>query len=366
MQRIYGSIGFLALLVILAPIPTGRTSGLEAAGAAPQSKESSAQKYAKYFFYDFEAPRIPPEAAKKMEEARKESGSTVEATRFINMNPTRLEGAPYMDFVWLWKGSSKDYSESEHVHNFDEFIGFLGTKGPQDPDALGGEIEFWLGGEKYMLTRSCLIYVPKGLKHCPLRFVRIDAPILFFSGSFELGEYGRTATGFTADKAAERSYAKYFSYFVDPKKIPPKEESAEAKRKPEEAGRESGSTIESSGILSMNAIEGAPYIQFAWLYSGSEAKPTHPEHAHDWGEVFGYIGFTGQKDPYGPMGEVEFWIGGEKYILTKSCLVWMPPNLPHCPVRFARIDKPILWFTLGIGMKGGKYSFSKPPADKIE
>jgi len=40
-----------------------------------------------------------------------------------------------MDFVWLWKGSSKEYVESEHVHNFDEFIGFLGTKGPQDPDS---------------------------------------------------------------------------------------------------------------------------------------------------------------------------------------------------------------------------------------
>jgi quercetin dioxygenase-like cupin family protein len=271
-----------------------------------------------------------------------------------------------MDFVWLWKGSSKDYVESEHVHNFDEFIGFLGTRGPQDPDSLGGEIELWLGGEKYMLTRSCLIYVPKGLKHCPIRFTRIGTPILFFSGAFQLGEYKRTPTEFTDAKAAERNYAKYFSYYVNPKKIPPKADSAEAKRKTEEARQESGSTIKASGLLNLNSIEGAPYIQFAWLYSGSEAKPTHPEHAHDWGEVFGYIGDAGQENPYGPMGEVEFWVGGEKYVLTKSCLVWMPPNLPHCPVRFARIDKPILWFTLGVGMKGGEYSFSKRPADKIE
>ena len=134
----------------------------------------------------------------------------------------------------------------------------------------------------------------------------------------------------------------------------------------EEAAQEGGSPIVSSGILSMNSIEGAPYIQFAWLYSGSEEKPTHPEHAHSWGEVFGYIGDVGQEDPYGPMGEVEFWIDGEKHIINKSCLVWMPPDLPHCPVRFAQIDKPILWFTLGIGMEGGEYDFSKPPADEIE
>ncbi len=365
MRRICQITGYVAFLLILASIPLGRTSEPEIAGGAPQNIESPGQKYAKYFFYDYKAPEIPPEVAKKMERARQKSASTVEATRFINMNPTRLEGAPYMDFVWLWKGSSKEYVESEHVHNFDEFIGFLGTRGPKDPDSLGGEIELWLGGEKYMLTRSCLIYVPKGLKHCPIRFTRIDTPILFFSGAFQLGEYKRTPTEFTEAKAAERNYAKYFSYYVNPKKIPPKADSAEAKSKTEEARQDSGSTIKASGLLNLNSIEGAPYIQFAWLYSGSEAKPTHPEHAHDWGEVFGYIGDAGQENPYGPMGEVEFWVGGEKYVLTKSCLVWMPPNLPHCPVRFARIDKPILWFTLGVDMKGA-YDFSKPPADKIQ
>jgi hypothetical protein len=366
MRRIYQSIGFVTFLLILALMPQGLTSEPEAAGGAPQNNESSGQKYAKYFFYDFKAAEIPPEVAKKMEGTRQKSASTVKATRFINMNSTRLEGAPYMDFAWLWKGSSKEYVESEHVHDFDEFIGFLGTRGPQDSDSLGGEIELWLGGEKYMLTRSCLVFVPKGLKHCPIRFTRIDTPILFFTGAFELGDYRRTTTEFTDGKAAERNYAKYFSHIVNPQKIPPKDDSAEAMRKLEEARQESGSTIEASGLLNLNSIEGAPYIQFAWLYKGSEKKPTHPEHAHDWGEVFGYIGFVGQEDPYGSMGEVEFWVGGEKRVLTKSCLAWMPPNLPHCPVRFARIDKPILWFTLGVGMKGGKYNFSKPPADKIE
>jgi hypothetical protein len=366
MRRICQSTAYLAFLLILASIPLGSTSEPEIAGSAPQRQESSGQKYAKYFFYDFKAPEIPPDVAKEMEGTQQKTPSTVEATRFINMNSTRLEGAPYMDFVWLWKGSSKDYVESEHIHNFDEFIGFLGTRGPKDPDSLGGEIELWLGGEKYKLTRSCLIFVPKGLKHCPVRFTRIDSPILFFSGAFQLGEYKRTPTEFTDAKAAERNCAKYFSYYVNPQKNPPKVDPAVANRKTEEVRQESKSTIKASGLLNLNSIEGAPYIQFAWLYSGSEAKPTHPEHAHDWGEVFGYIGYAGQEEPYGPMGEVEFWVGGEKYVLNKSCLVWMPPNIPHCPVRFARIDKPILWFTLGVGMKNSKYDFSKPPADKIE
>ena len=314
-------------------------------------------KYSKLFFYDCVNPEIPPKASDERQETGQKPESTIEATRFINMNPTRLEGAPYMDFAWLWKGSSNTHIESEHFHDFDEFVGFLGTNGPQDPDDLGGEIEFWLGGEKYTITKSCLIYIPKGLKHCPIRFNRIDTPVLFFSGSFDVGEYTRTSTEFTDSKAAERNYSKYFSYTFKPLELPPNV-------KQDGPPPDIGSKKESSGVLNMNSIDGAPYIQFAWLYSGSDEKPHHPEHAHSWGEIFGHIGFTGQEDPYGPMGEIEFWINGEKHVITKSCLVWMPPDIPHCPVRFARIDKPILWFTLGVGMKSGDYDFSKPPADK--
>jgi hypothetical protein len=39
----------------------------------------------------------------------------------------------------------------------------------------------WLDDEKYILKNTCLVFVPKGLKHCPLQFNRIDSPILFFT-----------------------------------------------------------------------------------------------------------------------------------------------------------------------------------------
>ena len=91
MQRIYRSIGFLGFLVILASIPLGCTSEPEEASGAPQREERSEKKYSKYFFYDYEAPEISPEAAREREEAQQKSESTVELTRFINMNATRLE-----------------------------------------------------------------------------------------------------------------------------------------------------------------------------------------------------------------------------------------------------------------------------------
>ena len=50
----------------------------------------------------------------------------------------------------------------------------------QNPRELNGEIEFWLEDEKYILTKSCVVFVPKGLIHCPLKVLRVDRPIIHF------------------------------------------------------------------------------------------------------------------------------------------------------------------------------------------
>jgi hypothetical protein len=66
-----------------------------------------------------------------------------------------------------------------HTHPFDEVIAFVGTN-PDDPQDLGGEIELWLEDEPYILAKSCLVFIPKGLKHCPLIVRRVDRPIFHF------------------------------------------------------------------------------------------------------------------------------------------------------------------------------------------
>jgi hypothetical protein len=76
-----------------------------------------------------------------------------------------------------------------------------------------------------------------------------------------------------------------------------------------------------------------------------------PEHAHDWGEVFGFIGTGGRCNTGDMGGEIEFWLGGEKYLIAKSSLVWVPPGLKHCPIQFNRIDHPCILFTLGMTRK---------------
>src|SRR5512143_993907 len=87
---------------------------------APSAEPPAAQKY----IFDDLKP-VPPQMAALMKEMQRKSQSTVEGTRIVDLDTTRADGAPYMDFVWLWKGSSKGYVEEEHIHDFDEAIGFV-------------------------------------------------------------------------------------------------------------------------------------------------------------------------------------------------------------------------------------------------
>jgi len=55
-------------------------------------------------------------------------------------------------------------------------ITFVGSN-VEDLYNLCGEIEMWLGDELQLLTRSSLLFIPRGMKHCPLIIKRVDRPI---------------------------------------------------------------------------------------------------------------------------------------------------------------------------------------------
>lgn len=100
------------------------------------------------------------------------------ATRVLWMDNNVVDGAFQMNCAWYIKPNS--HISLAHTHTTDEIIGFFGSN-PDDPYKLGAEIEFWLEDEKYILTKSSLIFVPEGLKHCPLITKRVDSPIFHFS-----------------------------------------------------------------------------------------------------------------------------------------------------------------------------------------
>ncbi len=123
-------------------------------------------KYAKYILTDQKLPK---------QLQAKELGP-----RILHLDGNVIEGAFYLSAAWWLKASDPEGGPEPHSHDFDEVIAFFGSN-PENPLDLGGEVEFWLGDEQYLITKSCLVFIPKGLKHCPLRRRRVDRPILHFS-----------------------------------------------------------------------------------------------------------------------------------------------------------------------------------------
>ncbi len=125
--------------------------------------------YDRYFLTE---PALP---ASKQQTADENAGIYTHAA-WLDAN--RIPGAFYTECVWYYR-PRRGFVES-HTHDFDEVIAFFGSD-PANPRDLGGEVELWMGGEKHIITLSTLVFVPRGVEHCPLHFNRVDRPIFHFT-----------------------------------------------------------------------------------------------------------------------------------------------------------------------------------------
>ena len=102
-------------------------------------------------------------------------------TLLFSLDEKVINNIPFFtETAWVWPKSNKIVMEEKsHSHQFEEVVTLFGTD-PENPKDLCGEVEFWMGDEKYMITKSCIIYVPKDIMHCPLIFHRVDRPIFHF------------------------------------------------------------------------------------------------------------------------------------------------------------------------------------------
>ncbi len=165
----------------LAGILSARDS---AAMARPQQPENinrkDASKYGKY---------IVTELKSNIAEASWTNAGVVQAAgkghggRVLFLDSEVIPGAFYVETAWSFpQGVIKEPKSvaEPHTHDFDEVLGMFGTD-LDHPYELNGEVEFWLGGEKHTLTKTCIIFIPRGLVHCPLIYRRVDKPIFNFT-----------------------------------------------------------------------------------------------------------------------------------------------------------------------------------------
>ena len=99
--------------------------------------------------------------------------------RIVKLDSDIIPGSFHIGFVWALGASTQKEELGAHVHDYNEVLGWIGTdwKNPHD---LGGEVEFWIEDEKYILKNSCIIFIPKGVKHGPLKDLKVDRPFIHF------------------------------------------------------------------------------------------------------------------------------------------------------------------------------------------
>ena len=133
-------------------------------------------KYDKHFIFQDKPDLKLPEFR---HEIPKERGQ-----RIVYLDNEVFPGAGfYVEAVWFWPREVKPDEAPgvpAHNHPFDEVIAFFGTN-PDDTHDLGGQVELWIDGEKNLIERSFMAFIPAGTEHCPLYIRRIERPIFHFT-----------------------------------------------------------------------------------------------------------------------------------------------------------------------------------------
>jgi hypothetical protein len=128
-------------------------------------------KYAQYILTNLHTPeQMDQETIKKLEEWNH---------LILWIDDKVVPGSFQMNCCWYVKvPDNQPYFQ--HKHDVPEIIGLFGSD-YQNPHNMGGEVEFWMEDEKFIINESCMIFVPAGVKHCPLYLKRVDMPIFHFT-----------------------------------------------------------------------------------------------------------------------------------------------------------------------------------------
>ena len=100
----------------------------------------------------------------------------------------------YLEYMWVWAMPNPSSIEGSHSHNYDEIVLNVGSD-PENPADLGAEIEAYLGGEKQVTDTTCAIYIPKNVKHGPIKWTKFTRPHIQMSIMIGTGDVKEAMPG---------------------------------------------------------------------------------------------------------------------------------------------------------------------------
>lgn len=95
--------------------------------------------------------------------------------------------------------------------------------------------------------------------------------------------------------------------------------------------------------LDDDVIPGSFYFNCVFIRP-DDIPRSHGPHTHDHPEILGYFGID-PDNPFDLGAEIELCMGEEleKHVFTQSTLVYIPPGLVHCPIRYRRVERPFIF-----------------------
>jgi hypothetical protein len=249
-------------------------------------------------------------------------------------------GAPYyIEVLWIYGMPKPNPNANEHVHDYDEIVLHWGGDYKQ-PQVLGGEIEFYIGGQPITFNTTTGIYIPKGVPHGPLTWKKFEFPhveMVMMLGTGDLSK-GWGKSGITEKKKTLPKKTKDFDYEQYVIRSPMREAGGGQK------GRQ-GPTMTYMSHTQINVAN--TYIEFGWIWD--RVTPPLPRMVHKkFDEIVLHIGGD-PKNPEDLGADLEFDMGDEKLVFDTTFGMWIPRGVVHGPLIWHKYRHPHIEMAIMLG-----------------
>jgi hypothetical protein len=282
--------------------------------------------------------------------AKAEPGRKNVSDHVVWLDETVIPGSHlYTEALWYWPNPEAalvkggEVGMVEHSHAFEEVLAFFGGDF-MHPRDLGAELEVTLAGEKHIVNKTSLIFVPAGMPHS-FKFKKITGQVFHFSAG--------ASSVFSAEEVKKVRAAKNTAQYIVSKLIPPQNEAPWSPPPPPEAtGGKSGRIL----FLDKDIVAGGFYTECVWIAPRQQSNyltaadqpartaPSVKPHKHNFAEILCFFG-TDPNDITRLDSQIELWVNDELHIFNKSVMVYLPAGTWHCPLTFKRVGMPLIHFT---------------------
>ena len=247
-------------------------------------------------------------------------------------------------------GMIPEETPKQHTHDYDQVLWFLSAD-PNDMLHLGAEIEIDLGeeGVRHRFAIPHTVTIPKGMPLFSPIVRNIDRPFFFISLNCTGKLDAAVADGNAEPQAGD--WARFFGkYSMNVRALnyaatdPYHYGASQAQDLGGYSTYFSGANTKVNISMAWSSIVNPGFLG-PW---GPDGK--HMPHAHkDYEEALIFLS-TDLDNLTDLHGEVDFCCGEkgeEHFLLTKSTVMAMQKDAWHLPLHFDRVDKPIIFITLG-------------------